>query len=241
MADTDDEQTAELEPDRRRLRVVEGAPGQEAAGEDRRAREWQTGTTSDSPITALGTADEEAEDEQSEAFERQETDQLEQDARAERELQDSRYQHDVHRADAEITEALRRARVAENAQSDLRAEAAGERRLARTDRSRAAALRDGAAGRDDPGADADRAEADRSQARANYQDRIANYDDATSDSYGAEARDRRAEAAHVKRPEPQPPAAEAVRQPPPGAPKARKNLKQRNRKTKELRDFGLGE
>jgi hypothetical protein len=235
MPDTDDELTGGLDtPDQRPLRRAEAPPGQEAAGEDRRAKEWDTGTTSDRAITALdGTATERAAGHQ-----RLTADQLEQDNRAERELEESRDRYDVNLADAEITEALRRAHVAEATRADLRAESAGERRLARSDSGRAAALRVGAAGRDDPAADADRATADRLQASADYQDRIANYDDATADSYGAEAADRRAEASRSQLPDPQPPAAEAVRTPPPRAPKARKNLKAKKRQSKEL---GLGD
>lgn len=120
------------------------------------------------------------------------------------------------------------------------AEAAGERRLARIDAARASRLRDGAAGRDDPAAEADRARADRYQAMSNYETRLANSDDAISDSYGAEASDLRGEAAQVQYLE-QPPAAEAARIPPQQAPRARKNLKQRRPKTKELKDFGLGD
>lgn len=243
MSDTDDELDSGLDtPDRRPLRRVERAPGQEAAGLDRRAEEWTTGTTPDNPVTALdSTATDEAAEQSERATELQqrEAERIEQDARAERELEDSRYRHDVNRAAAETAEALRRARAAEAAQADLRAEAAGERRLARSDSSRAAALRAGAAGRDDPDAEADRAAADRFQASANFQDRIANYDDAVSDSYGAEAGDRRTEAARVA--EPQPPAVEAIRTPPPRAPVARKNLKPKQRGKKQLKDFGLGD
>jgi hypothetical protein len=136
--------------------------------------------------------------------------------------------------------ALRRADLADTARADYRAEAAGERRLARIDVARASRLRDGAAGRDDPAAEADRARADRYQAMSNYETRLANSDDAISDSYGAEASDLRGEAAQVQYLE-QPPAAEAARIPPQQAPRARKNLKQRRPKTKELKDFGLGD
>lgn len=249
MADTDDELSGGLDtPDRRPLRRDEGAPGQEAAGRDRRAEEWSTGTTSDSPVTALdGTAtDEAAEPERAAELQRREIERqrladerIEQDARAQRELEDSRYRHDVNQAAADRAEALRRARTAERERDYLRGEAAGERGLARTDRSEAVGLRTGAAGRDDPAADADRAAADRFQSSANYEDRRANYDDALSDSYGAEARDHRAEAARV--PAPQPPPVEAVRTPPPQAPVARKNLKPKQRGKKQLKDFGLGD
>jgi hypothetical protein len=238
MADTDDEQTAELGPDHHAEGEDEKAPGAEAAGEDRRAKEWEAGADLVRPALALGTSDEDAEAlRESEQQTRRE--QIEQDALEERYREDTRYRHDVNRADAEIAEALRLAHVADAAQADYRAEAAGERRLARTDAARAARLRAGAAGRDDPEAEADRSRADRYQSMSNYETRLANSDDAVSDSYGAEARDRRVEAAQVRRPE-QPPAAEAARIPPQEAPRARKNLKRRQ-KTKELKDFGLGD
>jgi hypothetical protein len=100
-------------------------------------------------------------------------------------------------------------------------------------------LRDGAAGRDDPEADADRAKADRYQESAAIETNRANRDDATADTYSADARERRLEAARVREPE-QPPAFEAVRNPP-QAPKARKNLKPRKPRGKELRNIGLGD
>jgi len=240
MADTDDEQTAELEPDDREERDDELAPGAGAAGEDRRAKEWEAGGDLDGPDLAAGPSDDEAAEER-EAEQQRIREEVEQDARETRELVDSRYRQDVNRADAEIAEAMRLAHIAEGNRNDYRAEAAGERRLARSDAAHAAHLRAGAAGRDDPQADADRAEADRFQSSSYRQDRLANYDDAVASTYGAEARDRRNEAAEVRRPE-QPPAAEAVRNPPQTPPRARKNLKQqRRRKTKELRDFGLGD
>jgi hypothetical protein len=240
MADTDDEQTAELGPDHHAEGEEEKAPGAEAAGEDRRAREWEAGADLVRPAMALGTSDEDAEALREAERHTRAREQIEQDAREERDRQDSRHQHDVNRADAEVAEALRLANVADTARADYRAEAAGERRLARTDAARATHLRAGAAGRDDPAAEADRSRADRYEAMSNYETRLANSDDAVSDSYGAEARDRRVEAAQVRRSE-QPPAAEAARIPPQQAPRARKNLKQRRPKTKELKDFGLGD
>jgi hypothetical protein len=239
MADTDDEQTAELGPDHRAAGEDEKAPGAEAAGEDRRAKEWGVGADLVRPAMPLGTSDEDAEALRQAELSRA-REQIEQDARSERDHQDTRYQHDLNRANAEIEEALRGADVAETARADCRAEAAGERRLARTDAARATHLRAGAAGRYEPAAEADRSRADRYQAMSNNETRLANSDDAVADSYGAEARDRRVEAAQVQRPE-QPPAAEAARIPPEQAPRARKNLKQRGPKTKELKDFGLGD
>lgn len=171
---------------------------------------------------------------------RQEADRLDLDSRAEREVHDSRDRHDVNLADAELTETLRQARAADVARADLRVEAAGERRLARTDSGRAAALEAGTAGRDDPEAEADRAAADRLRSSANHEDRLANSDDATAASYGAEAADLAAEASRSRLPEPQPPAGEAIRNPPAHAPKARKNARPRLRQKKQLRDYGLG-
>ena len=228
MADTDDEQTAELGPDHHAEGEDEKAPGAEAAGEDRRAKEWEAGADLARPAMALSTSDEDAEAEQHTRT----REQIEQDARAERGLRDSRQWHDVNRA--EVAEALRLAEVADAA----RAEAAGERRLARTDAARATHLRAGAAGRDDPAAEADRSQADRRQALSKYETGLANGDGVISDSYGADARDQ-VEAAQVRRLE-QPSAADAARIPPQQAPPARKNLRRR-RKTKELKDFGLGE
>jgi hypothetical protein len=239
MADTDDEQTAELAPDHRAEGEDEKAPGAEAAGEDRRAKEWEAGPDLEHAAMALGTSDEDAEARREAERHERAREQIEQDARAERDRQDTRYRHDVSRADAEVAEAIRLADVADTARADRRAEAAGERRLAGTDAARATQLRAGAAGRDDPAAEADRSRADRYQAMSNYETRLANNDDAVSDSDAA-ARDQQVQAAQVRRPE-QPPAAEAARNPPQQAPPARKNLKQRRPKTKELKDFGLGD
>jgi hypothetical protein len=240
MADTDDEQTAELEPHHHAAGETEKAPGAEAAGEDRRAKEWEAGADLVRPAMAVDTSDEDAEALREAERQTRAREQIEQDARAERDREDARHQHDVNRAAAEVVEALRRADVADTARADYRAEAAGERRLARTDAARATRLRAGAAGRDDPDAEADRSRADRYQAMSTYETRLAASDGAISDSDGAEARGREVEAAQVRRPE-QPPAAEATRIPPQQQPRARKNLRQRRRKTKELKDFGLGE
>jgi hypothetical protein len=168
-------------------------------------------------------------------------DRLECDSRAEREVHDSRDRHDVNLADAELAETLRRALAADVARADLRFEATGERGLARTDTSRAAALLAGTAGRDDPAAEADRTAADRARSSANLEDRLANYDDAAADSYGAEAADLAAEASRPGSPEPQPPAVEAVRNLPPHAPKARRNARPRLRQKKQFRDHSLGD
>jgi hypothetical protein len=240
MADTDDEQTAELDPDHRAKGEDEDAPGAEAAGEDRRAKEWEAGADLDTRALATGLVEDDEAAELEELEQQRIREELEQDAREERERQDTRHRHDVNQANADVAEALRLAHVAERNRNDLRAEAGGERRVGRDRAAHAAHLEAGAAGRDDPQAEADRSEAGRSRASANYQERIANYDDTKADWYDAEARLQRREAAQVRQPE-QPPAAEAVRNPPQQTPRARKNLRQRRRKTKELRDFGLGE
>jgi hypothetical protein len=243
-------------PGRRSPGLAEDAPGAAFAGVDRRADEWTTGAPAGiSPAGPDGTAADRAAEEFERATELERlgvewlaekdrdewladgarADRLEQDARAERELEESRYRDEVDHS-AEHAAALRQALAANEVRDDLRVEAAGERRLARSDRSRATTLRAGAAGDADPAADADRAAANRSQVSANYQDRIANYDDARADAARAEAGDHRAEAART--PE-QPPAVEAVRKPPAQAPAARKNRKPRRKKL--LRDFGLGD
>lgn len=207
MADTDDDlDRAQGRRARPPLRLIEGAPAQEAA---ERAIESR----------------------------RREDERLEQVTRDGREPGDGRYPQEAMPA-AEVAEPRRRA-GAEAAQGDLRAEAAGERRVARDDRSRAAGFEADAADSDDPQAEAaGLAAADRFEASANHQDRIANHDDAASDSYGAEAGDHQTTAGTV----PQPPAAEAVRTAPPRAPAARKNLKPRRRvKKQQSRDFGRGD
>jgi hypothetical protein len=239
MADTDDdERTAELEPDHA-PGEDDDAPGAAAAGADRRAKEWEAGADLTRPDLDLGPTDDEAEALREAELDQRAREQLEQDALDERERHDIRRRHDVNRAEAEVAEALRLARADEGTRDHLRAEADRERRLARQDTSRAWQLRDGAAGRDDPEADADRAKADRYQESAAIETNRANRDDATADTYSADARERRLEAARVREPE-QPPAFEAVRNPPQQAPKARKNLKPRKPRGKELRNIGLG-
>lgn len=167
-------------------------------------------------------------------------DELEQDALAERERQDTRHRHDVNLADAEVAEALRLARADDLTRDRYRGDARREAQLSRQDTAREVRLRAGAAGRDDPAADADREKADRYRASAIIETNRSNRDDATADTYSADARERRIEAAQVNEPE-LPPAAEAVLNPPQQAPRARKNLRLRRRKTKELRDYGLGD
>jgi len=235
MADADDEQTVGLDPVHAKGED-EGAPGAEAAGEDRRAKEWEAGADL-AEIEAAGLADEDAEvDEEAEAQRRRD---IEQDAQDERERQDSRRRIDVNRAEAEVAEALRLAHADERGRDNFRSHADSERRLARQDFGRAARLEAGAAGRDDPAAEADRAEAGRARVSGTIENLRANRDDATADTYSADAREIRREA-DGRRLE-QPPAAEAVRNPPQRTPRARKSLSRRKPKTKELRDFGLGE
>jgi hypothetical protein len=227
MADTDDEQSAGLDPAYAKGED-EGAPGAEAAGEDRRAKEWEAGGDL-AQLEAVDT-DEEVQEHR---------DDVDQDNRDERERLDSRRRIDVNRAEAEVAEALRLAHADERGRDNFRSHADSERRLARQDIDRAGRLEAGAAGRDDPAAEADRAEATRARASGTIENARANRDDATADSYGADARDYRREA-DGRRLE-QPPAADAVRNPPQRTPGARKNLSRRKPKTKELRDFGLGE
>jgi hypothetical protein len=237
MADTDDdERMSELEPAGRE-EDGEGAPGERAAGVDRRAKEWEAGADL-TRQEALDTADEEeaAADRETEA--RQLREELEHDALEERDLEIAR-RRDMSRRDAEVAEALRLARSDDLARDNFRSRADAERRLARQDRSRAAALDAGAAGRDDPRADADRAKADRYRASARIETNRARYDDVTADSYSADGQERRLQASEARRPE-QPPAAEAVLKPPPHAPKARK-FRRKKPRGKELKDFGLGD
>lgn len=220
----DDEQSAGLEPAYAKGED-EGAPGAEAAGEDRRAKEWEAGADLAQAESAGLVADE------AEA----QRDDIEQDALDERE----RRRIAAKRTEAEVAEALRLAHAGDRGRDNYRSHADSERRLAREDFSRAAGPEAGAAGRDDPAADADRAEAGRARVSGSIENARANRDDATADSYSAESREYRREA-DGRRLE-QPPAAEAVRNPPQRTPRARKNLSRRKPKTKELRDFGLGE
>lgn len=234
MADADDEQTVGLNPAHAKGED-EGAPGAEAAGEDRRAKEWEAGADL-AQSEAAGLAEDEA-DEEAETQRRHES--VEQDAQDERERRDSRRRVDVNRAEAEVAEALRLAHADDRSRGNFRSHADSERRLARQDFGRAAGLEAGAAGRDDPAAEADRAEAGRARVSGTIENVRANRDDATADTYSADARENHREA-DGRGPE-QPPAAEAVRNPPQRTPRARKNLTRRKPKTKELRDFGLGE
>ncbi|WP_026163392.1 hypothetical protein [Kribbella catacumbae] len=180
-------------------------------------------------------------DEQDEEQQEQLREELELDAREERELRDLRRERDLN--DAELADAMRRADMAERNHQQLRARAADERLLARGDSAHAAHLRDGAVGRDDAQSDADLRAADRAQARANSRDRIANDDDRRANWNYAEGRAQRSRAEAVAA---EAPAADAVRNGPDEPPVARKNIKplrrrQKEKNSKALRDFGIGD
>ncbi|WBQ05604.1 hypothetical protein [Kribbella sp. CA-293567] len=192
-------------------------------------------------VPELAKADDElrVEEEHAEAGRLRRDEDLELDDREERELREARQRRDqALDNDAEIADAMRRADFAERNHRQLRAKAADERLLARSDSAHAAHLRDGAVGRDDAQSDADLKAADRAQARANHRDRLANDDDRRADWNYAEGREQRLRAE-------QPPAAEAVRNAPEEPPVARKNVKRPRRlekkNSKALRDFGLGD
>ncbi|MDX6264433.1 MAG: hypothetical protein QOH84_6121 [Kribbellaceae bacterium] len=171
-----------------------------------------------------------------EADQQQLDEELELDALDERELLDTRRKLERD-TDADLADAMRRADVAERNHSYLRARAADERLLGHSDTAHAAHLRDGAAGRDDAQSDADLKAADRAQARANSRYRSAADDDRRADWNNAVGREQRSRAE-------QPPAAEAVRNAPDEPPVARKNVKRprdQQKKSKALREFGLGD
>jgi hypothetical protein len=232
MADTDDEQTVALEPDQREQGDDDSA---EAASERRGAGKWVR--DGERPAAVLTPEEQAAILEEEEDELRKE--ELELAAREERELEEVRERRQV----LETTEAIRLAEVAESARDRHRRLAGGERLQARSDWAHGNHLLDEAAARpDEPGADATAAAGRRYQRAANREDGKAEYDDHVADRYDAEARDRRSEA----RQSGQPPAVEAVRNPPTEAPQARKfvrrkRAKQRERDPKALREFGLGD
>ncbi|GAB2638175.1 hypothetical protein [Kribbella swartbergensis] len=240
MADTDDEQTVALEPDQRE-QGDDDSP--EALSERRGAGKWVR--DGEHPAGVL-TPEEEAALRDEEELEELHEEEIELDAQEERELQEVRHRREVLDATAETTEAMRLADVAESRANRLRSDAAAERRQGRSDRAHGHHLLDEAAARpDEPGADATAAAGRRYQRAAEREDRAARYDEGAADRYDAEARDRRSEAAHQPG---QPPAAEAVRNPPAETPTARKYVKrrkqlkkQRTRNPGELRDIGLGD
>lgn len=232
MADTDDDEQTMARRPTRHTRGEDGVPAAEAAAEEQRLAERR-----ESWVQAGRTADELAEELDEEELEEELREELELDAREERELRDVRRE-----TDAELADAMRRADMADRNHQQLRARAADERLLARGDSAHAAHLRDGAVGRDDAQSDADLRAADRAQARANSRDRIANDDDRRANWNYAEGREQRsrAEAAVAEAP-----AAEAVRNGPDEPPVARKNIKRprrlKEKDSKALRDFGIGD
>jgi hypothetical protein len=236
MADTDDEQTAALELDQREQGEDDSA---EAASERRGAGKWVR--DAERPAAVLTPEEQAALLEEEEEEELREDD-LELAAREERELEERRHRREVI-AMAETSEALRLAELDEVARDRHRRLAGGERLQARSDWAHGNHLLDEAATRpDEPGAAATAAAGRRYQRAATREDGKAAYDDRVADRHDAEARERRSEARQSE----QPPAVEAVRNPPTQAPQARKfvrrkRVKQRERDPKALREFGLGD
>jgi hypothetical protein len=235
MAD-DDEQTVALEPDHR-AQGDDDSP--EALSERSGAGKW----VRDAERPAGDLTPEEARRE--EELEQIHEEEIELAARDERELIETRRRREVLDATAETTEAMRLADVAETQRDRRRDDAAAQRRQGRSDRAHGHHLLDEAAARpDEPGADATAAAGRRYQRAAEREDRAARADDRRADRYDAEARDRRSEAAQQPG---QPPAEEAVRNPPDKTPIARKFIKrkhlkqQRERDPGALRDIGLGD
>jgi hypothetical protein len=236
MADTDDEQTVALEPDQREQGEDDSA---EAAGERRGAGKW----VRERPAAVLTPEEQAARREEEELLEEEE---IELAARDERELAEIRHRREV-RAAAETSEAIRLAEVAEAAADRHRTLADRQSLRARSDWAHGHHLLDEAAARpDEPDADATAAAGRRYQRAAVGEDRKAAENDRIAKEYDAEARDRRGEARQE-----QPPAAEAVRNPPTEAPSARsKFVRQRSRRVKRqqrksepgaLKDIGLGD
>ncbi|MFG1819016.1 hypothetical protein ACGFIF_34995 [Kribbella sp. NPDC049174] len=234
MAD-DDEQTVALEPDQHE-QGDDDSP--EALSERRGAGKW----VRDAERPAASLTPEEARREEEE-LEQVHEEEIELAAKDERELIETRRRRELV-ATKETTEALRLADVAETQRDRRRDDAAAERRQGRSDRAHGRHLLDEAAARpDEPGADATAAAGRRYQRAAEREDRAARYDERAADRYDAEARDRRSEAAQQPG---QPPAEEAVRNPPTETPTARKfdrKLVRKQRKTQpgELSDIGLGD
>ncbi len=235
MAD-DDEQTVALEPDQRE-QGDDDSP--EALSERRGAGKW----VRDGERPAAELTPEEARRE--EELEQIHEEEIEFAAKEERELIETRRRDKLLDATAETTEAMRLAEVAEVQRDRHRDDAAAQRRQGRSDRAHGHHLLDEAAARpDEPGADATAAKGRRYQRAAEREDRAARYNDGAADRYDAEARDRRSEAAQQPG---QPPAGEAVRNPPDETPIARKFIKrkhvkqQRERDPGALRDIGLGD
>jgi hypothetical protein len=237
MAD-DDEQTVALKPDQRE-QGDDDSP--EALSERRGAGKWVR--DAERPTGDLTPEEEARRDEE-------ELDQLHEEeigraAKDKRELIETRRRDELLDATAETTEAMRLADVAEVQRDRRRDDAAAQRRQGRGDRAHGHHLLDEAAARpDEPGADATAAAGRRYQRAAEREERAARYNEGAADRYDAEARDRRSEAAQQPG---QPPAGEAVRNPPDETPIARKFIKrkhlkqQREREPGALRDIGLGD
>jgi hypothetical protein len=235
MADTDDEQNPALELDH-------GEQGDddspESLSERLRARDRD-----ERPAAVLTPEDARRLEELEELDEEEE---VELDAHDKRELDELRIRRETLDATAQTKEALRLADVAEVKRERHRSDSIAERRQGRSDRAHSAHLLDEAAARpDEPGADATAAAGRRYDRAAKDQDRAARYDEGAERWWAEEARDRRSEAAQQPG---QPPAGEAVRNPPESAPTARKFEKRRKHVKKkrerhpgELRDIGLGD
>lgn len=233
MADTDDEQTVALEPEQRE----QGDDDSPEALTERRTDKWVREAAVLTPEEEARRDEEELEQLRDEEIEI---------AEDERELREIRHRREVLDATAETTEAMRLADVAEQKRDRLRDDATAQRRQGRSDRAHGHHLLDEAAAHpDEPGADATAAAGRRYERAANREERGATYDEGAADRYDAEARDRRSEAGQQPG---QPPAADAVRNPPAETPTARKFVqrrkdlkKQRTTKPGELRDIGLGD
>lgn len=246
MADTDDEQLADLEPDHRAKGEDDETPGETTVGEDRRAKEWEAGADLPRPDHLPEVVDEELEaGQEAERQDRRNRDQIELDDREERERQDTRRRHDVQQTDAEVAEALRLANVHESTGRNFRSREVTGREAARKHDGRAALLREGAAGRDDPQARADRSTADRLARSGQDRRNAANADASVADWHGAEGQAYRREAEQLRRPEqggPEAPAADAARIPPKEPTVGQSFIqRKRRRKLEGLKDIGLGD
>lgn len=231
MADTDDEQTIALEPNH-----AQGDDDTWAASERHGARASKR--DGERPAAVVGLTPEEEEARRQEELDQARNERIELAARDERGLEEVRERREVLDATAETTEAIRLAEIAESARDRYRRDAGTERRQATSYWAHGNHLLDEAAARpDEPGADATAAAGRRYQRAAVREDRDADRDDGIADRYDEEARERRGEA--------QPPASEAVRNPPAEAPRARKfvrkQLKQKVHDRSTQPDIGLGD
>ncbi|MEI8406768.1 MULTISPECIES: hypothetical protein [unclassified Kribbella] len=233
MAD-DDEQTVALELDQHE----QGDDGSPDALSERRGK-WVREEVEDAAVRR----DEDREQQLREEDDLLHEERVERARQDERELEEIRERHTVT-AETETTRAMRLAEVDE-ASRDLRRRDAGIERLhGRIERARGDHLLDEAAARpDEPGASATAAAGRAHHRAAADADRRAVNDERDADRYDARARDRRSEAARQPG---QPPAGEAVRNPPSEPPTARKfdrkrGKKQRKTQPGELGDIGLGD